>query len=80
MHSNVASLIYRLLGHFQVTQLRAVCLEQLRQTISCGNIVDYLIAADKCCEEILLEACLDYAAQNRWVHNASGHCVCSVSG
>lgn len=41
----------------QVVQLQAICAEQLLQSTSLNTFLDYIIAADACCDSEVLDAC-----------------------
>ena len=50
----------------QVASLRSMSLDAVLSTVNHDNVFDYIVAADSCNEQTLMQACSEYGAQNRY--------------
>lgn len=51
----------------QVLKLRSMSLQHMIDNVCASNVLDYIKSADACSCQPLMDACLEYAAQNRCV-------------
>lgn len=53
------------LSFMQVLELRGVCVKGMLNNVTIDNLFDYMVAADACSEEQLIQACLTFAVKHR---------------
>lgn len=56
--------LFMLADAHQVASLRSMTLDALLSTVNQDNVFDYIVAADSCNEQTLMQACTEYGAQN----------------